>query len=69
MWQRRIRFISMLNSELINIYLFEFNFINISGLNGCVQGSPQWISLEFPEHSSISGFALQFQGEFNVQKL
>jgi len=28
------------------------------------QGSPQWISLEFTELTSVSGFALQFQGGF-----
>nr|AQS22609.1 nuclear receptor 2c2-associated protein [Pseudodiaptomus poplesia] len=28
------------------------------------QGSPQWISLEFQDYTSISGFSLQFQGGF-----
>eukprot|EP00088_Acartia_fossae_P046036 TRINITY_DN4965_c0_g2_i13.p1 TRINITY_DN4965_c0_g2~~TRINITY_DN4965_c0_g2_i13.p1 ORF type:complete len:140 (-),score=28.48 TRINITY_DN4965_c0_g2_i13:169-588(-) len=28
------------------------------------QGSPQWISLEFTEITSVSGFSLQFQGGF-----
>jgi len=28
------------------------------------QGSPQWISLEFQEPTSVAGFCLQFQGGF-----
>jgi len=28
------------------------------------QGSPQWISLEFVDYTTVSGLALQFQGGF-----
>ena len=47
------------NSDQVNITVFKLVFSILT-----LQGSPQWISLEFERPVSMSALALQFQGGF-----